>query len=261
VSELHKLYRRPYYYDIALARDVGRDADFIADVFGHYHGGRLGSVLEIACGPGYHACELARRGVHVTALDLEAEMLDFAAARAAAEGVEVNWMLADMRQFHLNSPVEMAICMFDGLDALTENDDLIQHFCVVADNLLPGGLYLIDLTHPREVDYAHYADFRYTGERHGVQVEIAWGINNPRYDLITATARTEIELRIREKGEETVIRDVALERLLFPQEIVLLARCSGALRVVGWHGDYDLKQPLDYSDSSKRMIAVLQKKG
>lgn len=261
MAEYHKLYQRARYYDIALARDVRREVDFITEAYGYYHGGRLNSILEIACGPGYHAREMARRGVHAIGLDLEAEMIQFAAAQALSEGLKVEWVVSDMRQFQLNTPVEMAICMFDGLDALTENEDLIRHFRAVSENLLPGGLYLIDLTHPREADYAHYAGFRYEGESDGVRVEIIWGINQPRYDLVSGVARSEIEIHIYERGRETVIRDEANERLLFPQEINLLACLSGKMQVIAWHGDYDLRQPLDYSESSKRMIGILQRIG
>ncbi len=259
MAEFHKLYQQARYYDIALARDVSREVDFIIDAFAYYHGGRLNSVLEIACGPGYHARELARRGVQAKGLDLESEMIQYASERANAEGLKVDWIVSDMRRFRLDEPVEMAICMFDGLDALTDDEALIEHFCVVSENLLPAGLYLIDLTHPREADYAYYSAFKYEGERDGMRVEIIWGTNQPQFDLVTGVARCKIKVNIYEGDKHQVIREEASERLLFPKEINLLARLSSKLQVIGWHGDYDLKQPLDYSEASRRIIGVLKK--
>lgn len=256
----HELYRRAYYYDIALARDVSHEIDFLSSVYRRYIGRQLQSVLDLACGPGYHARAFARRGVRAVGLDLHPEMIRFAAEQASSDGVQVDWIAADMRHFQLAKPVDMAICMFDGIDALVKNEDLVLHLRSVGSSLNPQGLYLIDLTHPREVDYDHYADFIYSGEREGVRVEIIWGTNKPKADLVTAVVDTEIEVRIDDRAKLIVFHDSAQERMLFPQELVLLAELSGALRVVGWHGDYDVDQPLDYSSNSRRMICVMQRR-
>lgn len=261
MAEHLNLYRRALYYDIALERDVSREVDFVIAAFHHYCSGGLGSVLELACGPGYHARSLALHGVQATGLDLSQEMLDLAAAKAAGEGLDITWVKADMRSFQLETHVDMAICMFDGFDALLTNQDLIQHFRTVAQNLNPGGLYLIDLTHPRQCDYNHYGDFRYSGERDGVKVEIRWATNDPRFDLVSAIARADIEIHINDHGKQSVITDSAVERLVLPQEFILLAQLSEALEVVGWHGDYDLTQPLDHTAGSQRMISILRKPG
>jgi hypothetical protein len=68
-------------------------------------------------------------------------------------------------------------------------------------------------------------------------------------------------MRVNDNGKEFVVSDSADERLMFPQEITLLGELSGALRVVGWYGDFRIDQPLDYSPKSRRMIGVLQKIG
>jgi SAM-dependent methyltransferase len=260
MAEHHELYQRAFYYDIAMRRDIEAEIDFILAVYSHYTGQAMRSVLDLACGPGYHARAFARRGLQSAGLDLRPEMIRFAADRAAEDGVQVSWLAADMRCFKLEKPVDMAIIMFDSIDALVLNEDLVQHLGSVADNLTSGGLYLVDITHPREVDYDHYGDFTYGGERDGIRVEILWGTNGPASDLVSGIVETEIEIHIDDHGRQFVIKDYAKERMLFPQEIVLLAELSGKMKVVGWHGDYDITQPLDYSAKSRRMIAVLQKK-
>jgi hypothetical protein len=151
--------------------------------------------------------------------------------------------------------------MFDGLDALLTTEDLITHLRAVAQNLHPDGIYIIDLTHPRECSFQKYGTFRYHGKRDGMEAEIRWATNHPRFDLVTGVADTELEMHVTDHGREIVVKDRARERLLLPQEIGLLAEQSGVLRVVGWHGDYDVRQPLDHSEASRRMIAVLQRAG
>jgi SAM-dependent methyltransferase len=52
-------------------------------------------VLDVACGTGNAAIPAARAGAEVTGLDLVPELLDAGRAKAAAEGVEVNWVEGD----------------------------------------------------------------------------------------------------------------------------------------------------------------------
>ncbi|HLE82028.1 MAG TPA: class I SAM-dependent methyltransferase [Dehalococcoidia bacterium] len=262
MAEHLNLYQRAKYYDIIFDRDVSPEVDFIQQAYRHYSG-RPGpkSVLDLASGPGYHALEFARRGIKAAALDLRPEMLALGAEKAAAEGLQLNWVAADMRTFRLPQPVDAAFIVFDGLDALLTNEDLVKHFQAVAENLTGGGIYLVDLTHPRDCSFSDYGHFEYRGSRNGVEVEIHWATNSPKHDLVTGVAQVELEMLIRENGSEKRITDSASERLLFPQEIQLLCKLSGSLKPVGWHGDYDLSQPLDHSPASRRMLAVLQRQG
>lgn len=255
------LYQRAFYYDIALARDVTREVDFLQAVFARLTGRELASALEIACGPGYHSRQLARRGVRAVGLDLMPEMVAFARDKAAAEGISADWLAADMRSFTLSQPVQMAYCLFDALDCLTLDEDILGHFRAVAASLQPGGLYLVDFAHPREIGLGNYADCRYSGERDGIRVDIRWGVNHPRYDIVTWLAHAEIEIEIDDHGHKTTLRDSATERLFLPNDLRLLAKMSGVLEPVAWFGDYNVEQPLDYSPNASRAIVVYRKIG
>lgn len=261
MAQHDQLYQRAVYYDIALQRDVTPQVDFILDVFRRHVGREAKSFLEIASGPGYHVRAFSLRGLRATGLDLSEPMIRLAREQAETEGIDAEWLVADMRDFSLREPVDVAVCFFDGIDALLDTDDLLRHLQTVADNLTPGGLYVIDCTHPRDCSYTRYGDFRYKGERDGVEVDILWATNDPRIDPVTGVAEVGVEMRIRENGHQHIIRDVARERCYTAQEIALLVRLSGAFNVVAWYGDYDVNQGLDNSPQSHRMIAVLQKPG
>ncbi len=261
MAEHCNLYDRAMYYDVIFKRDVSSEVKFVKDVYAKYHGGTIGSVLDVACGPGYHARGFARDGVKTWGLDLRAEMLRYADDEAKKEGATVSWLEADMRNFKLPNPVDAAFCMFDGLDCLLTNDNLAKHFQAVAANLTPKGIYIVDLSHPTEVSFSHYKKFHYHGERDGIVVDIHWATNDPKYDLATGIAHVALELHVNDNGRKIVVKDEADERLLFPQELSLLAAQSKALEVVGWYGDFSIKQPLDHSPKSRRMIGVFQKVG
>lgn len=260
MARYQQLYSRAYYYDIALKRDVSQQIDFIIDVYRHYVGRAPGSLLDIACGPGYHANEAARRNLVAYGLDLMPEMLALASQYAHQEGLKTQWIQADMRDFQLLQPVDVAICMFDGIDVLLETDDIIHHLQVVASQLTEKGLYIIDCTHPRDSSLSHYGSYAYGGERDGVCVNIQWAINSPIFHPVTGVAEVTIAIEINDHGHQTTIMDHAYERLLAPTEITLLTRLSKVFDVVGWYGAYNLNQPLDTSLDSYRAIAILQKR-
>lgn len=254
------LYQRAVYYDIALSRDVSTEIDFIQQIYRHLTGSELTSVLDLACGPGYHARCLARRGIRAVGLDLFTPMIDLAKEHALQEKVTVEWIVNDMRCFKLAKPVDMAICMFDGIDALVDNDDFICHLQTVSANLIPGGLYLLDCTHPRDCSFGYYGDYRYSGKRNGISVDIIWSTNRPSIDPVTGVAEVELELHVDDHGNRQIIKDKARERCLTAQEIQLLVRLSGVFDIAGWYGGMDLKQPLDNTPLSTRMISVLRKR-
>jgi SAM-dependent methyltransferase len=261
VAEFNEVYQRAIYYDIVFNRDVSDEVDFIREVFRHHAGRELRSVLDIACGPGYHARAFAKSGIRAVGLDLRGEMLKFAADQAVSEGVAVEWLEADMRYMKLAEPVDAAISMFDGIDALQTDDDLLTHLLCIADNLTPGGIYMLDLSLPADYHYELYPHVAYHGVRDGVEVDIYWATNRPQFDYSTGVAHVEIEMHINDHGEKRMLRDTANERLLCAGELRLLAKLSGVLDVVGWYGDIKLSQPLDHTPMTKRMICVMQKRG
>jgi SAM-dependent methyltransferase len=58
-----------------------------------------GRALDLGCGNGRHAMWLAERGWRVTAVDFSTEALRQARERAAATGIEVDWIEADLAAY------------------------------------------------------------------------------------------------------------------------------------------------------------------
>lgn len=259
MAEYNDVYRRAHYYDIVFRRDVSREVKFLEDEYRERHGRPPAAILDIACGPGYHAREAARRGMAAFGLDLRPEMITFAREQAAADGVDVHWIAGDMRRFKLPKPVDVALAAFDAMDCMLTNEEVVEHFRAVAANLSPGGLYVVESTHPRDCPITGYGDFHYRGERNGTKIAIDWAINQPVPCPLTHVIDVEVAMRVTHDGTVESFTDHAKERLLLAQEFVALARLSGALEVAAFHGDYARGQPFDMSEASRRMIVVLQK--
>ena len=123
-----------------------------------------------------------------------------------------------MRGFSLPAPVDAIITMYDSIDCLSAGDDLVDHFRTVSANLNKGGIYLFEVTHPRDCSMWSYGRHKYEGERDGTKVEIIWAVNDPVPDMLTQIAEVETILRVTENGNVSEFRDRARERFTLPQE-------------------------------------------
>jgi len=104
------------------------------------------SILDIGCGTGSHALELARRGYNCTGVDLSEAMLDEAARKTAIADVEhaPRWIRGDARTFDAGGTFDAAIMMFAVVGYLTANDDVLAGLRNVRQHLQPGALFICD---------------------------------------------------------------------------------------------------------------------
>jgi ubiquinone/menaquinone biosynthesis C-methylase UbiE len=79
-------------------------------------------VLDVGCGTGRHAVELAVRGYAVTGVDLSENMLHKARSKAQARGVKVCFMQGDARQLPFASEFDLVIMICEGAFPLMETD-------------------------------------------------------------------------------------------------------------------------------------------
>lgn len=117
------------------------EVDFLVERLGLEPGSR---VLDLACGQGRHAVELAARGFRVTGADISQPALTVARERAAACGVEVELVRLDMRALDAVSEFS-AVCNFATAFGYYphEKEDL-EVLRRVARSLASGGGFLID---------------------------------------------------------------------------------------------------------------------
>ena len=259
MTQLNDLYRYAVYYDIIFRRDVEHEVDFLIDACRRYRGRAPAVVLDLGCGPGYHARSFARRGgIATIGLDRSPEMLRLAREEAEREGVPVDWRVGDMREFRLEAPVDLAFSLFDSIDGLTSIDDFVAHFRAVAANLARDGLYVIGQSHQRDTSIVDYGPFHYEGERDGCKVTLDWA-TDVRTDTLTQTADVEIVIRVDDNGAPSVMRHRTVESFATPLFLIAVARLSGALEAFAWHGDYRLDRPYDDSPASAHCITLLRR--
>ncbi|TAJ12269.1 class I SAM-dependent methyltransferase [Marinilabiliaceae bacterium JC017] len=98
-----------------------QEVDFLEELL--QHDKRL-SVLDVGCGTGRHAIELARRGYAVTGIDLSENMLQKAREKAVKANVEVTFIQADARSFVSSEKYDLVIMLCEGGFSLMETDEM-----------------------------------------------------------------------------------------------------------------------------------------
>ena len=91
------------------------------------------SILDVGCGTGRHAVELARRGYRVTGIDLSTRMLARAAQVAEAAGVWVEWVHGDAANFSMEKEFDAAVCLCEGAFGLLSSaeDSIAQPWAIL----------------------------------------------------------------------------------------------------------------------------------
>ncbi len=126
--------------------DCAGICDFLEWALAHHGGSSERSVIELGCGPAGYARELARRGYRSVGLDLS--MIEYARTAAQREGLALELLHADMTDFTLARPVALAATLLDTACHLLTNEQVVAHLRSVARNLLPGGIFVLDMAHP-----------------------------------------------------------------------------------------------------------------
>ena len=119
-----------------------RDVRFIETVLAPRKGAK---ILDVCCGIGRHALELAKRGYRITGVDITQQYLDVAAARARRRKVKIALERRDMRKLGYRGEFDAAILMWTSFGYFENEKDNMKSLRVIHRALRPGGKFLIDL--------------------------------------------------------------------------------------------------------------------
>lgn len=185
------------------------------------------TLLDIGCGTGSHAIELAQRGYAVTGVDLSQSMLDEAARKSA--GLEAaqrpTWLCGDARDFDTGRTFELGIMMFAVVGYLTRNDDVLNGLRNIRRQLVQGALFVCDFWYGPSVLTTRPTDrVRVLETPAGRVIRAA----STTLDTVQHTADVTFKLWTLE-GERLVgeTRETHHLRYFFPQEFALLLSVAG----------------------------------
>ena len=118
-----------------------RETDFIVASFGLSEGAR---ILDLACGTGRHANELARRGYQVVGLDLSKPLLEHAATASRARKLSVDFVHGDMRSLAFRRLFDAVLLWGTSFGYFRDAENLLV-LRKIAQAMRPGGRLLLEL--------------------------------------------------------------------------------------------------------------------
>jgi SAM-dependent methyltransferase len=238
-----RLYSDPnlvQFYDI---ENQGR-ADFDYCVSLARHGG---SVLDLGCGTGQLAAELADRQ-SVTGVDPASAMLDVARRRTG--GHKVEWVEADARTVRLGRRFDLVLLTGHAFQVFLTKQDQEAVLRTIAEHLAPGGRFIFDTRNPAVEEWLEWTPER--SDRMVAHPSLgtvkAW--NDVEHDAATGIVTYSTHYEI--PGGGPILG--ALSKIAFPAKEYLAGMLDEAgLQVEQWLGDW---QGEPYVATSAEIIPI-----
>ena len=102
-------------------------------------------IAELGCGTGTLSNYFAKKKIDVIGIDNSEQMLGVARDKSVAEGLDVLYLLQDMRDFELYGTVDSIYSACDSVNYILEDEELLQTFQWVNNYLEPGGIFVFDM--------------------------------------------------------------------------------------------------------------------
>lgn len=156
------------YLRYSFTKGTSQEVDFVVEALSLEPGDR---VLDVGCGPGRHAHELARRGITVHGVDISQRFIDLASGSAPAGAT---FERVDARHLPFEAEFDAAICLCQGafglMTADRENDAVLAG---IAAALKPGGMLALSA-------FSSYFSVRY---HDAASFDAAAGISHERTEV------------------------------------------------------------------------------
>lgn len=222
------------YYDLLYRdKDYAGEVDYLLALIDEA-AAQPRSILELGCGTGGHALELAKRGCSVHGIDLSRSMVELARRRGAErspdEATLLEFEVGDVRSYRVDRTFDAAVSMFHVMSYQTSNDDQSAAFATARYHLRLGGLFVFDFWYGPAVltDRPRDVVKRVSDERIEVtrKTTPCMQVNENRVDV-----RFDVEIASRTGGNAHRLSETHHMRYLFLPEIERLLHCTNFVLV------------------------------
>ena len=208
----------PQYMDNIFTKNTLAEVDFLLEELNLPSGS---AILDMGCGTGRHSVELARRGYHMTGVDLSAGMLAEAQKAAQSAGVQLELVQSDARAYISEPRFDAAICLCEGAFGLVgTGEDPDAHDPAILQRiyaaLKPGAPFILTaLNGLRAIRECTPAD-----------------VESGKFDPLTLVETLELEIQAAEGLKMVKVK----EKKFLPQELKRLCQQAGFQVLHLWGG-------------------------
>lgn len=210
-----------------------------------------GLVLDLGCGTGSLTECLARAGYDMIGADSSEDMLEIAMEKKERSGLDILYLLQDMREFELYGTVRAVVSICDSMNYILEYGDLVQVFRLVNNYLDPGGVFIFDMN--TEYKYEQLLGDQTFAEDREDGSFIWYNAYDPQEKI------NEYDLTLFEREGELFrrLKETHYQRAYSPEEVRQAAEEAGMEFVALW--DAFTREPL--RADSDRMYMVFREVG
>lgn len=134
------------YYDSLTANiDYGKRAEYFHRIIKLFKKTEGNILLDLACGTGSIAEEMAKIGYDVIGVDNSDEMLGIALDKKFEKLLNIQYLCQDMRKLDLYGSIDITICALDSINHLKSLSDVKKVFSNVALFSEPDALLIFDV--------------------------------------------------------------------------------------------------------------------
>ena len=143
----NKKYLQEWNEFISKERTI-QEVDFIKNTLKLKKGAR---ILDLACGHGRHAIELASRGYKIIGQDINELFLDIMLKKAKNVGVKVQKVMSDMREIPFEDEFDAVINMFISFGYLENDREDQKVINNISKSLKKDGLFFMDFLNKEQI--------------------------------------------------------------------------------------------------------------
>lgn len=122
----------------------GEWTDYVKKLF-QEEGITEGILLDLGCGTGSVTELLAKSGFDMIGIDNSEEMLEIALEKRDESGLDILYLLQDMREFELYGTVRGVVSICDSMNYILEEEDLLEVLHLVHNYLDDEGIFIFDM--------------------------------------------------------------------------------------------------------------------
>jgi SAM-dependent methyltransferase len=136
------------YDEINLDKNYNLESRYILKLIRNYKQ-NFSSILDLGCGSGKHAIELAKLGFRVVGIDSSASMIDIANKNKeillnSNPDVQLDFYLADALNLELNEKFDVVLSLFHVMSYQILNESVKKFFWSAYERLDDTGLFIFD---------------------------------------------------------------------------------------------------------------------
>ena len=219
----------------------GEWTEYVKELFAE-EGITDGILLDLGCGTGSVTELLAKAGFDMIGIDNSEEMLEIAMEKREESGLDILYLLQDMREFELYGTVKGVVSICDSMNYILEDEDLMEVFRLVHNYLDNEGIFIFDMNTMYKYEEI-LADNTFAEDRE--ESSFIWG---NYYDEEDEINQYDLALFVKEEdGRYRKYEETHLQRAYRQEDVEKMIRESG-LELLHVYDAFSKEAPTEESE-------------